>query len=189
MGNKIVLVENGEILQEESRVAECLYSYFLNVTDALDLDQFFTGTDQSGTVDQKVNRAIEKYKNHDSIFRINKWTKNVRFFGFTHVDPWEVFERIDALDPKKAKSGNIPSTVLKISTKVIFPHLTDCINTLINDCVFPEELKAENVSAAFKSNDSYLKSNYRPNSVLPSVSIIFERIIYSQMQSHFSTPF
>ena len=48
MSNKIILVENGEILQEETRVAESLSSYFLNVTDTLGLDPFFTNTDQIG---------------------------------------------------------------------------------------------------------------------------------------------
>ena len=75
MSNKIILVENGEILQEETRVAENLNSYFLNIIDTLDLDPFFKDTDQNGTVDQKVNQAIEKYKNHDSVLRIKEQTK------------------------------------------------------------------------------------------------------------------
>ena len=38
MSNKIILAENGEILQEETRVAESLNSYFLNITDTLGVD-------------------------------------------------------------------------------------------------------------------------------------------------------
>ena len=49
--------------EEESPVVECMNSYFLNVTDILGLDQFFTDMDQ---MDQRVNPAIEKYKNHES---------------------------------------------------------------------------------------------------------------------------
>ena len=135
-----------------------------------------------------VNQAVEKYKNHNSILRIKEKTKHFPSFGFTHVNPWEVSEQIDALNTKKASSGGIPSKVLKMSKKAICPHLTDCINTSINDCVFPEELKAATVSPVFKNKESYLKSNYRPISVLPSVSKIFERIICDQMQSYFSTP-
>ena len=66
MSNKIILVENGEILQEETRVAESLSSYFLNVTDTLGLDSFFANTDQNGTVDQIANQAIEKDKDRDA---------------------------------------------------------------------------------------------------------------------------
>ena len=68
-----------------------------------------------------------------------------------------------------------------------FLHLTDCINTPINDCVFLEELKAATVSPVLKSKKSYVKSNYRPISVLPSVSKIFERIICGHMESYFDT--
>ena len=60
MSNKLILVEIGEILQEETQVAESLNSYFLNITDTLGLDPFFTDTDQNGTVDQIVNQATEK---------------------------------------------------------------------------------------------------------------------------------
>ena len=74
IGNKIVFVENDEILQEENRVSEYINSYFLNVTDTLGLDSFFTDTDQNGIENQKVNRAIEKYKNHDSILQIKERT-------------------------------------------------------------------------------------------------------------------
>ena len=42
------------------------------------------------------------------------------------------------------------------------------------------------VSQVFKSKESYLKSSYRPISVLPSVSKIFERIVCGEMQSYFS---
>ena len=45
MSDKVVLVENGEILQEETRVAECLNSYFWNITDTLRLNTLFTDAD------------------------------------------------------------------------------------------------------------------------------------------------
>ena len=187
MSNKSIIVENGEILQEETLVAEILNSYFLNITDTLGLDPLFKDTDQNETVDQMVNQAVEKCKNPNSIVRIKEKAKNFPSCGFTHANPWEVSEQIDALNTKKAPSGGIPSKVLKMSKKDICPHLTDCINTSINDCVFPEELKAATVSPVFKNRESYLKYNYRPISVLSSVSKIFERIICDQMQSYFRT--
>ena len=58
------------------------------------------------------------------------------------------------LNTKKASSGGILSKVLKMSKKAVCPHLTDCINTSINDCVFPEELKAAAVSPVVKSMES-----------------------------------
>ena len=60
MSNKIILVEDGEILQEETRVAEILNSYFLNITDTLGLDPFFKDTDQNETVANSILRIKEK---------------------------------------------------------------------------------------------------------------------------------
>ncbi len=46
---------------------------------------------------------------------------------------------------------------------------------------FPDSLKRADVLPIFKSKDSTLKTNFRPVSVLPAVSKIFERIMQSQM--------
>ena len=75
VSNKIILVENGQILQEETQVAESLSSHFWKIIDMLGLDSFFTNTDQNKTVDQIVNQAIEKYKNHDCLLRIKEKTE------------------------------------------------------------------------------------------------------------------
>ena len=151
MSFKIIPVKNGEILLEKPRVVEIFKSYFLNITDTLCLDTIFTDTDQNGAVDQIVNQAFEKYKNYDSILKIKEKTKHFPSFGFTHFNPWENSEEIDVLNSKKASSGSIPSKVLKMSKKAICPHLTDCINTNINDRVFPEELKAATVSLPIRN--------------------------------------
>ena len=48
---------------------------------------------------------------------------------------------------------------------------------------FPKELKAGYVSALFKSTDTLSKKNYRPITVLPPISKVFERIMYEQMMT------
>ena len=138
MSNKIILVENGEILQEETRAAESLNSYFLNITDTLGLDPFFIDTVQNGTVDQIVNQATEKYKNHDRILRIKEKTKSCPSFGSTHVTPWEISEQIDTLNTKKASSGCIPSKVLKMSKKAICPTSLIASTHLLTTVFFPK---------------------------------------------------
>ena len=75
-----------------------------------------------------------------------------------------------------------------MSKKAICPTslIASTLNTYNNDCVFRQELKVVTVSPVFKSKESYLKSSYRPISVLPSVSKIFERTVCGEMQSYFS---
>ena len=69
-------------------------------------------------------------------------------------------------------------------------YLTDCINTAINNCVFPENLKWAEILPIFKKGDIYNKENYRPISILLTISKVFERVIFDQindfMQNKFS---
>ena len=57
---------------------------------------------------------------------------------------------------------------------------------------FPTELKVSDVSPVLKKDDALKTKNYKPVSVLPVVSKIFERLMYKQMSLHvdrFLSPF
>ena len=49
---------------------------------------------------------------------------------------------------------------------------------------FPSDLKISRVKPLFKSGDASLFSNYRPISLLPSFSKIFEYIIFKQLYTY-----
>ena len=51
--------------------------------------------------------------------------------------------------------------------------------------IFPERLKIAKVLLLYKKDDKELLNNYRPISLLPVISKIFERIIYNQLYSYF----
>ena len=51
----------------------------------------------------------------------------------------------------------------------------------MSKCTFPEELKTGDIASLFKQEDAFSKKNYRPITVLPSVSKIFERLMQNQM--------
>ena len=52
--------------------------------------------------------------------------------------------------------------------------------------VFPDELKLADITPTYKKEDPTNTKNYRPISVLPTVSKIFERLIQKQLSSHFN---
>ena len=61
--------------------------------------------------------------------------------------------------------------------------LTYISNLSLQEGVFPDELKIANVIPLFKSDDPELFNNYRPVSLLCTVSKVFERIMYNRLLS------
>ena len=60
-----------------------------------------------------------------------------------------------------------------------------CFNDAITSSKFPSSLKMENIKAVFKKGTKSIKENYRPISISPLVSKIFERIICKQLTTFF----
>ena len=62
------------------------------------------------------------------------------------------------------------------------------MKTIFNNCLikaeFPNELRLVDVPPIFKMQELSRAMNYRPVSVLPSVSKIFERILHKQVSSY-----
>ena len=66
-----------------------------------------------------------------------------------------------------------------------FECLKNCINHLIEETgIFHSTLKLGNITPIFKKDDPLDKSNYRPVSILPLLSKVYERIIYNQLSQH-----
>ena len=59
--------------------------------------------------------------------------------------------------------------------------LTIIVNQWLLTRIFPNLLKIAKVKHLFKRGDVSQLNNYRPISVLPTISKVFERIIYSQL--------
>ena len=185
MTDKIILIERGEIISNDQMIAECFNDHFVNITESLGLDPTFRDDLECQDLEIKIDRATEKYKEHASIIAI-KNRKCTSTFSFEHVNPWNVMDQIKALDTNKSSSGDIPTKIIDEAKDVLCPYLTDCINTAINNCCFPEILKESYVTPIHKNKDTTQKVNYRPISVLQSIAKVFERIKFDQMYQYFA---
>ena len=97
----------------------------------------------------------------------------------------DVKKEILNLNTKKSStSGSIPATILKQSLDIYLPYLTKSVNYTINEGEFPAELKHSEVISLFKKEYPLKKENYRPVSLLPHLSKVFERIIYKQINEY-----
>ena len=57
---------------------------------------------------------------------------------------------------------------------------------MLTSGIFPDDFKTAKIILIYKKGDSALLSNYRPISLLPTISKIFERIIYNQLYQYFN---
>ena len=64
---------------------------------------------------------------------------------------------------------------------------SDLINQSFNQDVFPDYLKVAKVTPIPKSTNDKDVSNFKPISVLPVVSKLFEKAMYSRIYSYFES--
>ena len=104
-------------------------------------------------------------------------------------DSKTVEKEIKNLDCNKANPLNsIPAKLIKESDIICSEYLTQTWNEdIITKYEFPSLLKLADITPTFKKGDRTSTKNYRPISILPTASKIFERIMKSQLVSYFES--
>ena len=70
---------------------------------------------------------------------------------------------------------------MKLALPFIENSLAVLFNTSIETSQFPDSWKVGRVAPIFKDGDKTEKSNYRPISVLPVISRLFEKLVFEQL--------
>ncbi len=56
---------------------------------------------------------------------------------------------------------------------------------MLNTGIFPDKLKLVKIIPIYKKDDETLFTNYRPISLLPAISNVFEKVIFQQVYKFF----
>ena len=92
-----------------------------------------------------------------------------------HVDKEQIFKEILSLDSSKASQPrDMPTKIIKDNADMFSDFLLSGFNNSITTSIFPSSLKQAIITPVFKRGDKNLKENYRPVSILPNLSKIFE---------------
>ena len=156
---------NDEVITDKQIIANNFNNFFVNIGPSL-----------SKEIKAPSNKSFRDYltKTYQSTFE------------FETVHEETINKHINELKNKNStgKDG-ISSKLLKaIKTSLIKP-LTLIFNQMLITGIFPERLKIAKVLPLYKKDDKELLNIYRPISLLPVISKIFERIIYNQLYSYF----
>ena len=183
--DNIVLIDGDKIISDDAEVAKTFNNYFENTLSSLDIRENRLLLSETKSESSGVTEAIEKFENHPSILSIKKKVKIEDRFSFSEVDANGIRLEIKHLNKNKAGTFmNIPAKHLKEAIDIISEPLMYIWNQeIVQNKKFPTNLKFADITPIYKKLENILKKNYRPVSVLPTVSKIFERIMQGQMHS------
>ena len=162
-----LFTHEGRDLVDSTEIANAFNTYFTNI-----------GKNLSSQIDQ--NNVIADYKQY-----LTSPTRETLKFECITKD--YTIKAIDNLE-KKNSSGHdgISNTLLKTIKNDISQSLTIIINQMLTTGIFPDAFKLSKVIPLFKKGDSSLLVNYRPISLLPTISKVFERVIHDQIYEYFN---
>ena len=162
----VILVESSSVLSDPGCVAEVFSYYFANTI-------------------QLEHRFDNDYTGHPSI----KAKSNRRFsseFNYSPVSTSYIRNILDHLNPRKAVGvDGISPRILRLGSPVLAEEVTKLINFCILNRSLPSEWKQARLTPVFKRGIDTDKANYRPVSILTSLSKAFEKVIYDQTWNAF----
>ena len=179
-GSKPILLENDVIISNDECIATIFNHYFRDITNTLPIRSTTGVTDTSR---DPLFDAISKFSNHPSIVKIRSVTSNDNPFNFQKTNISIIKKIILQLDDKKSVGGTIPTNIFKLSVNSYISSLTESFNYCIDNNIFPDRLKIADIRPCFKKGTDTEKSNYRPISILPLVSKVFEKVLYDQLNT------
>ena len=153
--NKIKCPISNQELYSPKEISSCFNNYFSNVAS-------------------KLASALPKINSTKTTYASSSCSS--MFIQPICID--DILIQINSLDINKCDDTyDIPVKIIKLSRFVIAPILCTLINCCIRIGVFPDVLKVAKVLPVHKGGSKECTSNYRPISILPHFSKIFEKIL------------
>ena len=111
-------------------------------------------------------------------------------FGFDFTSYEETVKEVNNLKIRKVShKTDIPIRIIKENIDIVSYFLYHNFNNTLSCSTFPTAIKYAEVTPIHKKADRTDKENYRPISILPNLSKVYERLIYNQIYRYFQTIF
>ena len=105
-------------------------------------------------------------------------------FNFSPVSAPEVSRIISSLKNKSADINSLPAGALKSVSGVVSPVVAEMVNLSFRSGSFPDSEKIARVVPIYKDGSQADVSNYRPISILPLFSKVYEKVVYRQLYEY-----
>ena len=152
-------------------------------TIANEFCQFFTAIGKN--LQSKVlslSDIVWKAQDHSELHQ--KMNPNSNSFEFAASSSREVLVVIKKMKRKVSEGYEIPATLVIDGAGELAVPLSHLINRCLAHSVFPTAEKCAKITPIRKSDEKTVMDNYRPISVLPVQSKVFERIVHNQLYTY-----
>ena len=120
----------------------------------------------------------------DPLSYLNQRSRLEMVFSSASTD--EVGKTIVSLKNKKSNTVDIPVLIYKNLSPVLSPLISNLFNSSVESGCFPNVLKIAKVIPLHKGGDKLSIGNYRPISLLPTLSKIFEKLMFTRIYNFLS---
>ncbi|KAJ3587836.1 hypothetical protein NHX12_011431 [Muraenolepis orangiensis] len=161
---------NGSLISEKRNVANCLNGFFTTIASTL----------------------VDKLPSHSGLYSEQHMNAFYRTLGvvkdsfkISPVTAEDVLLKLRALQPTKATGHDgIPTRFLRDAAVAIAPVVAHITNLSIRQGHVPQEFKLVRVVPLYKKGSKLDPGNYRPVSILCSISKVIERLIYEKVNTY-----
>ena len=159
------ILKNGKTITDSSEIANEFNSFFANIGPLL-----------ASNLEVSNKKPFQFYLKHTITSE----------FCFKPIDSVEIEKIIRSLKSKTSFGYDEMTTKsLKKIAPVLLNSLTLIINQSLLTGIFPDDLKIAKVIPLYKKDDPSKMDNYRPVSLLPALSKVFERVVHTQVYDYF----
>jgi hypothetical protein len=150
---------NGHLSEDPQLIANSFNNFFTNIGNTLDKKILRNNTNPISFIPK--NYTVNLFLNPATETEVSKIIDNLKNCAVG----WDLF----------------PSSIFKDNKSPLSKVLLHIVNLSLEQGIFPKELKLANVIPIFKSGETEQVGNYRPVSLLSTVSKVFERIFYTRL--------
>ena len=157
---------NGDKIDNKEDIANNFNSFFQNIGPTL-----------SANIPQHKNITIKTFLKEKITFS----------FEFSLLEQETVFKIISKINSKHSCGHDVISTILmKNICSLILSPIALILNQSLSTEIYPDRLKIAKIIPLFKKEDQHKLYNYRPISLLPAFSKIFEKAVFIQLDEYFN---
>ena len=159
-------ISEGHIIANEKDIANGFNNFFVNI-----------GPNLATSIDNNDLNPYHTYLLHPTQCK----------FKFNLIDENHVKKIISDMKPKTSSGfDKISLKLLKTCSSSLAKPITLIINQSLATGIFPDLLKIAKVIPIFKKDNEQLFDNYRPISLLPVISKVFEKVVHIQTFKYFT---